>query len=139
MRAIQATLGLSSVMLLLLVELWGLRLVVKRARAGSTEVPFAVWRTRAKQRGSTASLTVLVSILLATVIGAVLSLVIFGRHVSWLRFIVTELFAFLYYQIALGVDVELTRQGKHVPFAVIGVAATVVAFLFALGGGGILA
>jgi hypothetical protein len=32
MRAIQATLGLSSVMLLLLVELWGERKIIKRKK-----------------------------------------------------------------------------------------------------------
>lgn len=135
MRELQAALSLGSVVVLLLVSVWGIRSTVRRARAGTTEAPFLVSRTRARERGAAINHTVLVSIVLAIVIGAGLSLVIFGRRVSWPVFAVSEIPALQCYLAAVGADVELARRGRRVSFALIGVAATLVAFAFALGGG----
>lgn len=135
MKVLQAALSLSSVMALLLVSAWGIRSAASRARSGTLEAPFAVSRERARERGPGMSLTVLISIILAIVTGAGLSLMIFGRRVSWPVFAVSELPVLQCYLAAIGADVELARRGRQVPFALVGATATVVAFAFALGGG----
>lgn len=96
-------------------------------------------RKRARGRGAATDHTVLLSIILAIVIGAGLSLVIFGRRVSWPVFALSEIPALQCYLAAVGAGVELARRGRQVSCFLIGVVATLLAFAFALGGGGVRA